>query len=76
MILPAPLDHLHRPPSTALAALAEIPEEEIWLAKQKERAAPSTIPPAPGSPLQPVQASGAPRPRRAQGRRPAPEPRL
>ena len=34
MILPAPLGHL-RPPSTALAALAEIPQEEIRLAKQK-----------------------------------------
>ena len=34
MMPPAPLGHL-RPPSTALAALAEIPQEGIWLAKQK-----------------------------------------
>jgi integrase/recombinase XerD len=34
MILPAPLGHL-RPPFTALAGLAELPQEQIWLAKQK-----------------------------------------
>ena len=110
MIPPAPLGHL-RQPSTTLAALAKIPQEEIWLAKQKSArtgrayrldvqhfmctlgiTAQSELrqvdyravinwsgtcgrssvrrhrdySPAPGSPLQPVQASGVPRPCSAQ----------